>query len=275
MKKFKKLFESLRIFAKRIIDNPSCLPSYARLTFYYIVGTNRFLPFYKQIKILSSQECIDLITSTRRSFVRFGTGEAQIALGMGFYAGRSAQNADKQLVRRMDNLFKQDKVLVGVGARFLRATDQELKKIGKFNMFFRNRVYLRTKLKKDQIYGEAFAFREDFDFKKLLDYLKTQNIIIVSRDNPNIKRFQDNFPAALIETPATNAFSDYEKILSQVKDKIDQEQPAKDKTVFLVALGPAAKPLVVDIDTLGYTAWDVGAFFEDFIFDKCKDLLKK
>jgi hypothetical protein len=274
MKKLQKLFESLKIFSKRIIDNPACLPSYARLAFYYLIGTNRFLPFYNQIKILSSQECMDLIISTRRSFVRFGTGEAQIALGMGFYAGRSAQNADKQLVKRMNDLFEQDKVLIGVGARFLRATDQELKMIGKFNMFFRNRVYLRTKLKKDQIYGEAFAFREDFDFKKLLDYLKTQNLIIISRNNPNIKIFQNNFSSALIEAPTTNAFGEYEKILKQVKDKIFKDQPIKDKTVFLVALGPAAKPLVVDINALGYTAWDVGAFFEDFIFDKYKQLLK-
>jgi hypothetical protein len=274
MKRIKKALESLRIFIKRISDNPACLPSYLKLAFYYVVGTDRFLPFYNRIKILSAQECMDRITSTRQSFVRFGTGESQIAMGMGFYAGRSAQNADKNLVKRMDDLFDQDKVLVGIGARFLRATDKELKEKGKFNMFFRNRVYLRGKLKEGQTYGEAFAFREDFDFSKLLSYLKTQKIYIVSRDNPNISTFKKTIGAELIEGQATNAFGEYPKLLESVKSRISANRPDPKDTIFLVALGPAAKPLVVDIDAMGYTAWDVGAFFEDFIFDKYKNLLK-
>lgn len=274
MPKIKKALESLRILIKRVTDNPACLPNYFKLAFYYLAGTDRFLPFYNRIKILTAQECMDHITSTRRSFVRFGTGEAQIAMGMGFYAGRSAQNADRKLVKRMNDLFEQDKVLVGIGARFLRATDEELKKIGKFNMFFRNRVYLRKKLKEGHIYGEAFAFREDFDFNKLLDYLKTQNIYIISRDNPNISAFKGSFKASLIEAPVTNAFEEYDEILSTIEQKIELERPNPKDSVFLVALGPAAKPLVVDIDAMGYTAWDVGAFFEDFIFDKYKNLIQ-
>jgi hypothetical protein len=268
-----KLTQTIKVFLKRISDNPSCLPSYLKLAFYFLIGTDRLLPFYEKIKILTSQETIDHIIKERQSFVRFGTGEAQIALGMGFYAGRSAQTADKELVKRMNALFDQDKVLIGIGARFLRATDQELKKIGKYNMFFRNRVYLRSKLKEGRIYGEAFAFRENFDFEKLLSFLKTQKIFIVSRQNTNIDKFISSCGGELIEGQATNAFSEYPKLLTEVKKIVEQKKPDNKNTVFLLALGPSAKPLTVDIDALGYTAWDVGAFFEDFVFEKYEKYL--
>lgn len=268
-----KLAQTIKVFIRRIFDNPSCLPSYLKLAFYFIIGTNRLLPFYEKIKILTSQETIDHIIEKRQSFVRFGTGEAQIALGMGFYAGRSAQTADKELVKRMNELFIQDKVLVGIGARFLRATDEELKKIGKYNMFYRNRVYLKSKLKEGRIYGEAFAFREDFDFEKLLSFIKTQKVYIVSRRNPNIDKFIASCGGKLIQGQTTNAFAEYPKLLAEVKNTIESEKPIDKETIFLLALGPSAKPLAIDIDALGYTAWDVGAFFEDFVFEKYEKYL--
>jgi hypothetical protein len=264
--KTNKVLESLKILLRRILDNPACLINYPRLAFYYLFGTDRFLPFYKKIKILSPRETLDYLIKTGCSFVRFGTGEAQISLGMGFYAGRSAQNAAPKLVKRMNDLFKQNKVLVGIGARFLRANDQELKKISKYTMFLRNRVYLRNKLKSEIVYGDAFAFRDNFNIEKLLAFFKTKNLIIISRDNPNIKKFAELLPLTFIEAPAVNAFKDYDRLLEKIKTSLKEKNIAKESALFLVALGPTAKPLVVDIDSFGFVAWDVGAFFEDFIF---------
>jgi hypothetical protein len=272
MKKFNfNLEKSLEIMIRRVVDYPPCLLNYFKLVFYFLIGTDHFLPFYKKIKILDAQETIDHLINSGQSFVRFGTGESQIAMGMGFYGTVSAQKAETGLVKRMNDLFKQKKVLIGVGKRFLLSTDEELSQIGKLNMFFRNRVYLHSVLKKNTVYGEAFAFRENFDIEKLLDFFSKKKLIIASRQNPNINTFVSFFPQThFIECPPLNAYSEYNQTLAKIYGEIKNNNWEKEKTLFLVALGPSAKPLVVDIDAVGFSAWDVGAIFEDFLFEKIK-----
>jgi hypothetical protein len=275
MNKIKKIFSSLKVLTLRIKDNPRCLPNYLKVIYYYFRGTNHFLAFYKKIKILNQEETINYLINNNSSFVRFGTGEAQIAMGMGFYVTRSAHKADQKLVRSMNQLFEQDNVLVGLGERFISTSDAELKKEGMYEMFLRNRIFLRKKIKPEKIYGDAFAFRENsLDLKKMMDFLNKKIVVFVSKKNPNLEKVKFNNKKIFIEGPVLNAYSEYDKILNEVKETIEKEGLSKENCIFLISLGPAAKPLVIDIDKLGLIAWDVGVLFDDSYIKRIEDYQK-
>lgn len=273
MKKINQILEKFRLFFLRLFQNPFSLYWHFILAYYYFRGTDHLLPFYKKIKILNAEKNLDYLIEKKVSFVRFGTGEAHVAMGMEQHGGHTIQKAPYRLMKRMHELFYQDSVLVGVGRRFFSNTDRENKKNGKYNMYLRNRVFLKNKLDPSETYGEAFFFREDFDVKKLLDYINTKTLVIINKKNLEIESLSIGKKKYMIETPAENTFDKYEEIIGNVKKIIKENGFKKENTLFLVAIGVAAKPLVVDIDKMGFVAWDVGALFSDFVLRKIKKFL--
>jgi len=273
MKKIKQILEKFRLFFLRLFQNPFSLYWHFKLIYYYFRGTNHLLGFYKKIKILSPNENLDYLIKNKVSFVRFGTGEAHVAMGMEQHGGHTIQKAPYKLMKSVCKLFYQDSVLVGIGRRFFENTDEENKKIGKYNMYLRNRVFLKNRLNQNKTYGEAFLFRENFDIKKLLGYINTKTLVIINKKNPEIESLPIGSKKYIIETPAENAFDKYEEIIEKIKKKVGENNFKKEDTLFLVAAGVAAKPLVIDIDKMGFVAWDVGAMFSNFVLKKVKKLL--
>lgn len=269
MKKVQKLLESLRILLKRIIDNPGCLFYYPVLVFYSLKGTDHLIPFYKKIKTLGWKETIDYLIANRKSFVRFGTGESQIAMNMGFYGTVSAQNAIPLLSKRMRDLFKQDKVVIGILPTYLTATKKQLKEKGNYEMHLRGKVFLRNKLKTNALYGDAVAFRCYFDVYDYIEsFLSNKRVVIISRKNENIENYNVGKEKLFVEIPTTFAFEKYSEITKKVEQLIVDKKLDPQDTIFLLAAGPTAKPLTIDIDARGFMAWDVGSFFEDCAFKK-------
>jgi len=275
MNNLQKKLRNIKLLFTRPLKNFISIWYYPQILYYYFRGTDHLIKFYKKINILSSKETLDYIINKNISFVRFGTGEAHVAMGMEQNGGHTIQKAKLKLTKSMHDIFKQDKVLVGIGARFLLKTDKENKEESKYNMYLRNRIFLRNKLKINQVYGEAFMFRENLDLKRFTDYINTKNLIIINRRNPEIKELPIGRQKYIIEAPASNAYSEYNKIFQEIKETIVKNNLKKEDTLALIAIGVASEPLVMDINKLGYIAWDVGGLFQKFILDGWKEFLNK
>lgn len=223
--------------------------------------------FFPKIKVLSSIETLEKIRKTNCSCVRLGDGEFGILKGVGGpgYQKMSA-HLRKALLEVLTNT--DQNVLLCVPEPFDIEKMTTYTKRARYHWiaiickFF---PYLRQNLRQDYEYGNTQMTRPYIDqheksiagqifndFKKIFF---ARDIVIVEGEKTRFGVGNDLLSGAKtirrIEAPAKNAFEKYDLIL-QASNKIPKD------ALILVALGPAAKPLILDLSRKGYQALDVG-----------------
>lgn len=220
---------------------------------------------YKKYNIMSISETIDYMSKPGNCIVRFGDGEFMIMSNKSI----DLQERNVQLSSMLSDTINElqlENLLICLPEplRSLKNIKDESKHIWKLNFFLNRKAYSKN-CKKKYYYGNAFVSRPymtykskidaDEAFHRLLCLFKDKDILIVegelSRSGVGNNLFAKAKSVQRIICPAFNAFQEYDRILEVTK------KHGKNRLV-LVALGPTAKPLVLQLAKQGYWALDIG-----------------
>jgi len=226
-----------------------------------------YYPLFKMKKynIMSISETIDYLSIPGNSIVRFGDGEFLLMSNKGI----NFQEWDPQLstmLRETINELHIDKLLICLPEplRSLQNIKKKSKPVWKLNFFINRKMYSNNCSNKYR-YGNSFVSRPymafkskreaDKVFKKILDLFCDKDILIIEGEYSRSGVGNDLFGKAKslnrIICPSSNAFRNYNKILEAAK------YYGKNRLI-LVALGPTAKPLILQLAQEGYWAIDIG-----------------
>lgn len=220
--------------------------------------------------IRSTEETIDEIIKNRKSMARFGDGEFT---GIAKITRPKFQRVDDKLSVRLEEVLHSNhpQMLIAIANNY-GALDQ-------YNEFDADgiRLYMAEDntrkqhmelLEKDRVYYDAYVSRPYVMYKdnmtdapkKRFEHLKQiwreRNVIVVEGAQTRMGVGNDLLDGAKevkrILAPATNSFDRYDDILKAALEL------AKEDTLFLIALGPAAGVLAYDLTCKGYQALDIG-----------------
>ncbi len=261
---------------RKIAHNPPYFIEYLRKLYWSVRGIDRFHGKYAGLRLLSADETVRLLLERPLSFVRFADGEMEILRGGSIYYPTFQQRHDPLLQKRVREIFDSDpdRVLLGLCTTYLRMNTRELKRVRKLKVWVQSFFGLDSLVDPGRTYGDAMALRENLnlDVGALLRFFKTKDVVIVTGAS-NVERLK-NLPIGatlrFVPTPAHNAWEAYPEILAAVERIIRDERLDPARVLFLVSLGPTAKPLVLDLVARGFQAWDTGHFF-DMFYEKMQD----
>lgn len=215
--------------------------------------------------IKSIQDTIDFIKIPDNCMVRFGDGEVDLINGVGI---SNYQTPNEELSSRLLKIamYNDEKMLVCFPDSLVTLQDKKKKTKMHWAYSFKRHYDVYKKLcRENYIYGNSFVSRPYFIynnhenaatyFQELIKIFENRDLLVVegeySRTGVGNELFSKAKSVKRVVCPAKNAFDNYEKILQAVLSN------SKGKLV-LVALGPTAKPLCIDLFEAGHWVLDIG-----------------
>lgn len=220
--------------------------------------------FSKAPVVKSPKETLDYIVENNCSVSRFGDGEIKLAKGVDI----SFQKADKFVCEKMRQTLSSDvKGHIVCLADIFKDLDRYEKSVEKHWKKHLTR-YRKTWYKytlKDKVYYNAFITRPYMELKDksgCADWFRSvksiwdgRDVVFVEGEKSRLGVGNDLFDNAKsirrILGPVENAFSKYDELLSEV---VKTEKSA----LILLALGPCATAMALDLHNIGYQAVDIG-----------------
>ena len=235
--------------------------------------------------IINMTKGVDMIIKNRMSMARLGDGELEICLGSGI----DFQNQSDSLSKKLRDTLKMNKegLLIGIPDIYGNL-DKYIKTKGIVDWIGQDfwRFYLTTDGRRDKIYSildmnmnyvDAYITRPYMDFidkkfaeshfndmKRIWD---GRDVVFVEGEFSRVGVGNDLFNNAnsikRILCPAKHAYDKYESIFN--------ECCKQDKDVlFIIALGPTATLLAVDLHECGFQALDIGHIDIEYAWMKKK-----
>ena len=220
--------------------------------------------FSNPLKVMSVDETIDVMLNTQNSMIRFGDGEIVELIGRSLEFQKSSEQLTDDLRRLLH--YPYDGVITTVLDAFddvseYRINSQHYWKIHMFS--FRREYYKYCDC--SRIYGNSCISRPYYIFidksrtsgwfDKIRRIWEGKNIVVVEGEATHNGVGNDLLDAAMkierIICPAKDAYG----VIEDIKEKCFSFEKSK---MFLVSLGPAAKPLVEALYLAGYRALDIG-----------------
>lgn len=228
-----------------------------------------FKPFIPNVKILNSTDSIKAVYTKNLSVIRFGDGEFNIMRGI---AGPAFQAFSIELQRDLLSTFcfRSDKLLICIPETFSKKSSLmhnltfNNKKFWK-GYITKNIFFLRSILKTNYTYGDSLLTRPYISMRDRSRCLETFSLMKSIWDNKRIVIIEGNKTKfgvrndlldntqeiKRIIAPSVNAYSKKNQILSFAK-KIPKSY------IFIIALGPSAKPIALNLFLSGYRVLDLG-----------------
>lgn len=233
---------------------------------------------FSEFKVLDTLETLDYLQETHCSLVRFGDGDLDLITGT---RDEGYQKRSDLLSQRMEEvlLTEQKNVLICLSSSLLNYSHlskyNERAKYHFRTILMRFHQYLLANLPKDKLYGDCQVTRPYMDtldrnfsekvfegFKKLFS---VKRLILVEGEKTRFGVGNDLFENAeqvvRILAPAVNAFDKYDEILKktlEVVSEVEKQVSQKEDILFVLALGPCAKLLTLELSKVGYRGLDVG-----------------
>lgn len=221
------------------------------------------------VKFFDYETTIREIVKNRKSLVRFG--DADFALMAGEMR-QKYQHYDPELAARLKEVIRieEEGLLVAIADNYgsLEKYNEDARQGIRSYMSREVRIEQRQYLNLERIYHNAYITRpyalhadNHTDaprkrFEQLKRIWDGRRVIFIEGALTRLGVGNDLFDNAVeirrIEAPATSSFDRYADILKAALQHADEE------VLFLVALGPAARPLVYDLYKAGYQAVDIG-----------------
>jgi glycosyltransferase family protein len=238
------------------------------------------ISLWKLPKVLSIEDTFELIIKEKKSVARFGDGEFlyicdKLSLPFQIYTEELACRFKEILA------YREDLILVGLPSGYygldnLNSTSKLFWRCQIAWIYPRlrkylnlNRVYVNASM--TRLYIELQDKNASAKYFKLAKLIwEKRNVVLIEGEKSRLGVGNDLFAGALsvrrILGPMHNAFEKYGQLLNVAL--------GFDKNIlFLVALGPTAKPLVFDLAKNGYQAIDIGNIdieYEWFLSDAKK-----
>ena len=223
--------------------------------------------WYKKVKVLNSEQTLDLIIKNRLSIARYGDGEMDLMIGKNI----NFQKHSKELENRLKNIKTNEKLLVCIPNVFSKQALDKNQIAEKEYIFWKKNKWLNEyKWKKyfsdNKLLGDAFVSRFYIRYKdksKVAEYIdklkrlwQDRDVVFVEGENSRLGYGNDLFDNAKsikrILCPTVEAFEKYEDIMSAIK------KHSKTDDLLILALGPTATVMAFDLSEMGYQALDLG-----------------
>ena len=230
----------------------------------YYLYQHSFIKMNSRIQVMSIDETIDELINTNKSLARFGDGELLAIRGGNLYF----QDVSGKLTEDLKRIIKyeHENLLVSIQDIF-NGVEQyvpESQMFWKDHLLFYRKYYEKycnsNKRYASTSFSRCYITIQDKSkcrewFKKIKQIWNGKNIVIVeggvTHNGVGNDLFEDCKSIQRIICPSTNAYSSLEKILDECRKQ------SKEK-LFLVTLGPTAKPIVEKLFLEGYRAIDIG-----------------
>ena len=227
-------------------------------------------------KSMDALETLYYLIRTESSCVRFGDGELSILTNTGHPGFQ--KNSDELRARLQEVITtKNNKMLVCLTGTVNYKTLAIYTSRAQYhfrNVIFLFHKYLASIINPNSIYGDTQFTRPYMDTlnkeyaSKIFELTKKlfadKVLVIIEGSKTRFGLGNDLLSSSKnslrIVAPATNAFDKYDEILQQaliVGSKLKSDTSSTD-ILFLIALGPTSKPLVLDLTNAGYRAIDIG-----------------
>jgi hypothetical protein len=236
--------------------------------------------FKQKVKFVSDQH-LSKVLHNGKSIIRFGDGEINILLDITMPYHNPDVQLKKALLKMVSTYSTQDTFLMAIPEQITHSnydlskarglpTESHHPSLKKIWLPFKVMYFLL--FPKDQWYADAHMFHPGLEkgvFQRIvLPILKKKSLIFVTKKetiekikNSNVDSFENVF---YVETPARNAFCQYEKIKHDIMQIISQD---KNKFVVLFALGPAGKVMAQELSEESIQCLDIGKGME-FLFSE-------
>lgn len=275
----------LRWWIKGKLDKYEIYPMWQYEIRYHKFDLNEISELFEIYKlypknIMNSIDSIDFIIKNKISVARIGDGEiVNEIVGKRCYFPELKERLIKILMEGSNS-----KCLVCTNAFF--PADQNIKLfLRKVAAFYWIKVitletFKTLKFTKNGMYGDAYCFLNYFkenDSKDVVEqkkkYIrkiwdKRKILFVVNKNSPVVNdttEFCDTKEKAYIYGPAAGAFSEYERIMKEIK------QYDKDWLIY-IELGPCATILAYELSKLGYQALDMGNYYSRIISNNFTDI---
>ncbi len=220
---------------------------------------------YPLPKVKSIPETIDKILKDKVSICRFGDGEL---LYIAEKRSLPFQKQDVRLRQYFINILVSEDSNILIGLPIGYQSMENLKKPSKLTwraVISWTYPKIRKFLRKDKIYYNASMTRLYMDyedtshsdgwFKKVMSIWEGKNIVLIEGEKSRLGVGNDLFKNAKsvkrILGPAHNAFDQFDQLLSFAKTQAED-------SLYLIAMGPTAKPLAYELGLAGRQALDIG-----------------
>lgn len=233
---------------------------------------NKILQFIPMLKILSTEESIQVLLKKHVSLSRYGDGE------MFLMSGNSIcfQEYDKLLASRLSDVmamsYKQDfQVGIPLAVNSTYGYNSESKSFWEKNMLiyrwqyyikgWRKRVFLNSSI--TWLFSDAENRNLKLeDFKSLLSLWENENVLIVEGETTRLGvetgMFLKTKSCRRLICPSQNSFAQYDRIYEEIL-KVHR----KDELI-LICLGPTATLLAYDLYCKGLWAIDIGQINKEY-----------
>lgn len=247
----------------------------------YFLYQKGFLKMHNTITVMSIDDTIKLLQTTNKSLARFGDGELFVMRG----GTLAFQNSDPELAKELieiasyqydDLVISMQDIFNGVNQYVPKSRSFWKEHLLTYRKYYEkycnpNRVYASTSFSRCYLTLNDKSKCKQW-FNEIKKIWNEKDIVIVEGETTHNGVGNDLFnnckSVVRIICPSTNAYASinkiYEACLKQRKDK-----------VFLISLGPAAKPLVYKLFIKGYRAIDIGQLDTEYEWFKMNAVQKE
>ena len=231
---------------------------------FYSVDDFFYRSFHSAPRVATNRQTLDYIVENHCSVSRFGDGEIKLAKGDSI----SFQKADDFVTEKMRQTLSSDDdghiVCLADIFNNLDIYEDSVQKHWKKHLTKYRRTWYKYTVKDKQYYN-AFISRPYIEFKdrtgcgewfvSIKKIWDNRDVVFIEGEKSRLGIGNDLFDNAKsirrILGPAANAFSRYDDLLAQT-------QGVEKSALILLALGPCATALALDLHRLGYQAVDIG-----------------
>ena len=224
---------------------------------YFLKGFSFSEHFYTKEEIIK-------LAQEGKSIIRLGDGEINLLLDLNNHY-HTFNPRLKTMIKEIVTSYKQESNYVLSVPQFINFSNEELKKIGKFNVWLPLKVMFFLMFPKKIGYMDAHNFYYDTYFENVIaPVIQDKKIICITR-RETTERLKSNGSLpwkniVYIETPESDAIASYDEITKQL-DRELEHAIVKD-VVLLVAMGPVGKYLIFEYTKKGYQGIDPGMAVE-------------
>jgi hypothetical protein len=214
-------------------------------------------------------EVTDLLRSGK-SIIRFGDGEINLLLGLRNHYHPFSSKLQGMLRDIVAKYRKTSPYLLSI-PRFVNVSNDELRAIGKLNVWMPLKVMFLLCFPKRMPYMDAHNFYYDGYFERVIVPVIADKSVILITNAATIHKQKNNprFPwkaASFVETPEADSLIASDEIRHSVDMALSGLR--HEDAVLLFALGPVGKHMVKEYAEKGYQSLDIGKVAEVMFTDE-------
>lgn len=212
--------------------------------------------------LYTEAEIADQIKSGK-SLLRIGDGEINLLLGLRNHYQTFDRGLQKSMWSIVRSYSSQSPYVLAV-PRFINMTNDELRKIGKFNVWLPLKVMFWLYFNKQASYLDAHVFYYDEYFDRVISpciagrrvlFVTNKQTLDFQANNPNLP-----FTFDRLETPETESIGAEESIEAGVREYVNNHRG--ESVMVLLAAGPVGKAIGYRLALSGIQCLDIGKVAE-------------